>query len=194
MGRVADELPQQARPNLSSSPTEARGRRPQQAKPRAAKREAVASPRPEKSKGGKRSAKTRGTEPGASWRSSGIVTTLAEVAAFFRVTLHTVKSGWCAGGMPGRRGHWDLAAIAEWKRLRKRDPDNEDSAGGTGETRAALRLRLDAEVRCRVADAIAKERETGLPLDSTCFSPILSARSASFSSRSATTFADCRRR
>jgi hypothetical protein len=53
---------------------------------------------------------------------AGVVKTLREVGQAFGVSLNTVAADWRPNGMPGRRGAWDLAAIATWKRLRLRDP------------------------------------------------------------------------
>lgn len=59
----------------------------------------------------------------------GVVGTLAEVAQAFGVSYDVVAKRWRQDGMPGNPGdkgmpgHYDLAAIAEWKASRARDPD-----------------------------------------------------------------------
>jgi phage terminase Nu1 subunit (DNA packaging protein) len=62
--------------------------------------------------------------------------------------------------MPGRPGRWDLREIAKWKALRIRDPANQN--GAAHETRKMQRARLKAEIRCKKADAVAKERDNHL--------------------------------
>lgn len=86
---------------------------------------------------------------------SGVVRTLGEVARAFGVSLDTVKKGWRPSGMPGRRGAYDLAAIARWKRLRNRDPGQPASAGDI----EALSRRRAAEARIKEAEAARKERD-----------------------------------
>jgi len=46
------------------------------------------------------------------------VANLQVVADFFGASRKTVRD-WRRKGMPGRRGHWDLSAIAQWWRSSK---------------------------------------------------------------------------
>ena len=86
---------------------------------------------------------------------TGIVKTIGEVARAFGVTLDTVKKGWRPSGMPGKRGRWDLAEIARWKRLRNRDPGEPASASDI----ETLSRRRAAEARIKEAEADRRERE-----------------------------------
>ena len=94
---------------------------------------------------------------GARCEHRGTVSTLGEVAKAFGVSLSTVKKDWRPSGMPGQARAYNLAEIAEWKRLRTKDP--QPDGGGTSPANDDLRRRLAADVRIREAEALRKERE-----------------------------------
>ena len=90
---------------------------------------------------------------------SGIVLTLGAVAQAFGVSLHTVKADWRPNGMPGQKGAYDLAAVAEWRKLaQRRNPDPAAQLGSGGVANALLSQRLLADVRNREAEAQKRER------------------------------------
>lgn len=59
--------------------------------------------------------------------------------------------------MPGSPGNFDLAAIAEWKQQRGKDPDNPEAFFKRETEAALLRRRREAEVRCKQAEAEKRE-------------------------------------
>jgi len=92
---------------------------------------------------------------------AGTVATLGAVAQAFGVSLHTVKKDWRPGGMPGAHGTYDLAEIAEWRKLAQRrnpDPAAQLAAGGGTKQLAEFEQRLKADVRIREAEAAKRER------------------------------------
>jgi hypothetical protein len=58
-----------------------------------------------------------------------VVDTLADVAAHFGVKPYTVRD-WRRDRMPGSRGAWDLRAIAQWRRSRRKKPEPDPLMSG----------------------------------------------------------------
>jgi hypothetical protein len=91
-----------------------------------------------------------------------IVKTLREVAEHFGVSYDTVRKEWRQRGMPGRPGHYDLAEIAAWKRLRLREREDlasdelEEDEGQQTDVKM-LRRKRAAEARIKEAEARKKE-------------------------------------
>lgn len=75
------------------------------------------------------------------------VSTLAEVAEFFGLTVQAIHQWRANGEMPGCQGHWDLSAIAAWKVGKGRE-----GSGLTEEQKLA-------DIRLKTAQADAKELE-----------------------------------
>lgn len=86
--------------------------------------------------------------------TQGIVSSLKKVAEAFDVREDTVKKEWRKKDMPGRPGRWDLAAIAEWKRLREKDPDDDLD----DETKAMRRRKLALETEIKDLEARKRAR------------------------------------
>lgn len=85
-------------------------------------------PEPSAKRGGARRIVRRGRKPVGSRPAAWIVTTQNEVARFFGVSTEAIEQ-WRKASMPGRRGRWDLAKIAQWrlgKARRKEDPEDDD--------------------------------------------------------------------
>lgn len=83
-----------------------------------------------------------------------VVDTVSRVAQAFGVRRDVVQKEWIPRGMPGSPGEYDLAAIAAWKRERKRDPARQAvnrvasrSASGSRQEKEIERLELDNESR-----------------------------------------------
>lgn len=91
-----------------------------------------------------------------------IVGRLADVAAFFRRSLATVKGEWRPNGMPGNRGRYDLSEILAWRdrrdeQLRGKSPDA--AAKARAETQRAIAEANIAERKDRLMAGQLIERE-----------------------------------
>jgi hypothetical protein len=85
-----------------------------------------------------------------------IVQTLGQVAAAFGVSVRTAQ-GWSAMGIPGRRGAWDLLAIAAW--LYKRDRERRERIGGDDLHNWPLRLKRAQAIKAESAAVARTEHD-----------------------------------
>ena len=89
-----------------------------------------------------------------------VVKTQAEVAKALGVSIQAVGQ-WRMGGMPGERGCYDLAEIAEWRGRNRKRPAKETSGGVAPETPIAPKLQY-WEARFRQARAELNELQLAI--------------------------------
>ncbi|HWB13330.1 MAG TPA: hypothetical protein VG826_29160 [Pirellulales bacterium] len=84
--------------------------------------------------------------------------TIAEAASRLKVDEATVK-GWLRHGCPGKRGSYDVDAIAAWRAANKKPPRQGGAASELGERAVWERRKVRAEAKLRELSLRAKRGE-----------------------------------